>query len=151
MKSYQLRVNDREYQVEIADMNVRPIRVLVDGEAFEVWPGENTSAKLIEETPPVQSTRPVTEPMPRASVVPAPPGTVAPSGSGRVVKSPLPGVVIAVHVQAGDEIAAGQPMCIVEAMKMNNVIRASQAGKVAALRVAVGQHVKHHDVLVELV
>lgn len=45
MKSYQIRVNDREYQVEIADMNVRPIRVMVDGETFEVWPGENTPPK----------------------------------------------------------------------------------------------------------
>ena len=151
MKSYQIRVNDREYQVEIADMNVRPIRVMVDGETFEVWPGENTPAKPTGETPPARV------PTPRASVIPAPSGSVAPSGSGvpsgsgRVIQSPLPGVVIAVHVQPGEEIAAGQPVCVVEAMKMNNVIRASQAGKVAALRVAVGQHVKHHDVLVELV
>lgn len=151
MKSYQIRVNDREYQVEIADMNVRPIRVMVDGETFEVWPGENTPPKPTGETPPARVPTPAPAPTPRASAIPTPSGPVAPSGSGRVIKSPLPGVVIAVHVQPGEEIAAGQPVCVVEAMKMNNVIRASQPGKVAAMRVAVGQHVKHHDVLVELV
>ncbi|GAB4579541.1 MAG: acetyl-CoA carboxylase biotin carboxyl carrier protein subunit [Anaerolineales bacterium] len=147
MKRYQIRVNDRDYQVEIMDMNARPIRVLVDGEAFEVWP-QGALQHGAETTPPARVTPPVVETAPRAHV---PQTSGVPSGSGRVVTSPLPGIVVAVHVQPGEEITVGQPLCVVEAMKMNNVIRASQAGKVAALRVAVGQHVKHHEVLVELV
>jgi biotin carboxyl carrier protein len=43
----------------------------------------------------------------------------------------------------------GDELCTLEAMKMKNVIRAPRAGTIASVKVAVGQHVKHHDVLVE--
>ena len=152
MKSYQIRVNDREYQVEIADLTTRPVRVQVDGEWFEVWPGENTPSRPARETPSARVTPPVPDAAPRVGPVPVSSGKGTSSGSGdiRAVKAPLPGVVIAIHVQPGEAITAGQPLCVVEAMKMNNVVRANQAGQVAAVRVSVGQHVKHQDVLVEL-
>lgn len=150
MKSYQIRVNDQEYQVEIADLTTRPIRVQVDGEWFDVWPEEITQTIPAPRVPPAALPHPSPTPREDAPAKNAPAENGTPSGSGRVVRSPLPGVVTVVHVQPGDEIAPGQPLCVVEAMKMNNVIRANQTGKVAALRVAIGQHVKHHDVLVEL-
>ncbi|MCP4168702.1 MAG: biotin/lipoyl-binding protein [Chloroflexi bacterium] len=72
-----------------------------------------------------------------------------PSGDGRV-KAPIPGLITRVLVQAKQEVAAGQPLLILEAMKMENEIRAPRAGFVTALRVEPGQTVGMGDVLVEI-
>jgi biotin carboxyl carrier protein len=67
----------------------------------------------------------------------------------KAVRAPIPGVIVSIGVQPGDEVTAGQELCVLEAMKMNNAIRASRAGQVATVYVSVGQHVKHHEVLIE--
>ncbi|MFO0664206.1 MAG: acetyl-CoA carboxylase biotin carboxyl carrier protein subunit [Polyangiaceae bacterium] len=66
-------------------------------------------------------------------------------GGGRnekSVKSPMPGRVIKVMVAAGDSVEVGQPMLVVEAMKMENEVRAKTAGVVDEVHVAVGQTVE---------
>ncbi len=68
----------------------------------------------------------------------------------KVVKSPMPGRVIRVLVAKGDEVAAGQPLIVVEAMKMENEIRAKAACTVAEVHVAVGATVEGNAKLVTL-
>ncbi len=58
-----------------------------------------------------------------------------------VLKSPMAGVVREVHVKADDEVAEGQVLTIVEAMKMQNELHARRAGTVKAVYVSVGQRV----------
>jgi len=53
-----------------------------------------------------------------------------------------------VAVQAGDSVAAGQSLVVIEAMKMENELKASAAGTVKEVRVSVGQAVNGGDVLV---
>ena len=55
--------------------------------------------------------------------------------------APMPGAVVSVHVQAGDTVTAGQPLLVLEAMKMLHTIGAPAAGTVAELPVTVGQNV----------
>jgi acetyl-CoA/propionyl-CoA carboxylase, biotin carboxylase, biotin carboxyl carrier protein len=57
------------------------------------------------------------------------------------VISPMQGTVLAVAVADGDEVVAGQVICIIEAMKMENEVRAPRGGRVAELSVAVGEPV----------
>ncbi|GAB2932984.1 acetyl-CoA carboxylase biotin carboxylase subunit [Rhodococcus aerolatus] len=57
------------------------------------------------------------------------------------LRSPMPGTVLAVHVSAGDEVTAGQPLLVVEAMKMEHTIRAPHAGTVSAVEVRAGASV----------
>ena len=69
-------------------------------------------------------------------------------GAGRdAVVSPMQGTVLAVEVADGDEVEAGQVLCIVEAMKMENEVHAHRAGRVADLSVAPGQPVKTGQVI----
>ncbi len=68
------------------------------------------------------------------------------AGSEAVV-SPMQGTVLSVAVADGDEVVAGQVLCIVEAMKMENEVHAHRAGVVAELSVAVGQPVKTGQVI----
>lgn len=69
-------------------------------------------------------------------------------GAGPV--SPLPGTVIAVHVAPGDEVAEGQLLMVVEAMKMEHKISAAAAAVVTEVRFAVGDRVDTGDLLVAL-
>jgi acetyl-CoA/propionyl-CoA carboxylase, biotin carboxylase, biotin carboxyl carrier protein len=69
-------------------------------------------------------------------------------GAGRdPVVSPMQGTVLAVEVSEGDEVQAGQVICIVEAMKMENEVHAHRAGTVSELSVAPGQPVKTGQVI----
>lgn len=68
--------------------------------------------------------------------------------SGRVnLTSPMPGKVVRVLLNAGDEVAAHQGVLVVEAMKMQNEVQSPKAGKVAEIKVAEGQTVNTGEVL----
>jgi acetyl-CoA/propionyl-CoA carboxylase biotin carboxyl carrier protein len=60
------------------------------------------------------------------------------AAGGDAVVSPMQGTVLAVEVEEGDEVEAGQVLCVVEVMKMENEIRAHRAGTVADLAVEAG-------------
>lgn len=66
-----------------------------------------------------------------------------------VLKAPMPGLVVRVGVEEGQPVEAGAPVVIVEAMKMENELRAPAAAKVARVRVAAGDAVEKGQVLVE--
>jgi biotin carboxyl carrier protein len=76
----------------------------------------------------------------------APPPTEGPSR----LDAPIPGKVVKVHVKVGDEVEAGQPLVVLEAMKMENELTAEQAGKVIAVHVEPGQTVNAGEPLAEL-
>ncbi|UDY23496.1 biotin carboxylase N-terminal domain-containing protein [Nocardioides sp. Kera G14] len=61
--------------------------------------------------------------------------------------APMPGAVVAVHAKVGDEVAEGQPLLVLEAMKMQHTITAPHAGQVTELDVAVGDQVTGGTVL----
>jgi propionyl-CoA carboxylase alpha chain len=55
--------------------------------------------------------------------------------------APMPGKVVKVLVEAGQSVAAGSPLLVLEAMKMEHTVRAADAGTVQAIHVAVGDQV----------
>lgn len=71
------------------------------------------------------------------------------SGDGRI-KAPIPGLITRVLVAEGDAVEADQPLLVLEAMKMENEIRAPFDGVVGAIRTAVGQTVVRNEVLAEV-
>ncbi|MDL1896866.1 acetyl-CoA carboxylase biotin carboxyl carrier protein subunit [Anaerolineae bacterium CFX7] len=71
------------------------------------------------------------------------------SGDGRV-KAPIPGIVTQIFVQVGDAVTLGQPLLILEAMKMENQIRAPRDGTLASVNVSAGEGVTLGQLLVEL-
>lgn len=64
------------------------------------------------------------------------------------LKSPMPGLVIKLDVKVGDTIAKGDPIMILEAMKMENVIKSRGEGKIASITVKEGQAVEKNELLV---
>lgn len=65
------------------------------------------------------------------------------------VRAPMPGLMVKIHVKVGDQVAAGQGVAAMEAMKMENELRAPGAGRVRVVHVAVGQAVEKGAMLVE--
>ena len=75
-------------------------------------------------------------------------GGVGGESGGQVLKAPMPGKVAHVAVRPGDVVEAGLTLIVIEAMKMENELRAMAAGTVREVRVEAGQAVNHGDVLV---
>jgi len=136
-------IDDRSFLVEIDDLNARPVIATVEGEAFEVWPEEAAI-----ETP-VIAAKPAAAPTPapaRAVTAAAP---VSVADAANVVVAPLPGTIVAIAVKEGVTVKVGQELLTLEAMKMKNSIRASREGKVKAIRVNIGDQVRHGQALIE--
>ena len=66
------------------------------------------------------------------------------------LKAPMPGLIVRVNVAAGDEVQAGQGLVVMEAMKMENELRATTAGRVKRVAISAGQAVEKGALLVEL-
>lgn len=73
----------------------------------------------------------------------APPGPVP-------VRAPMPGLIVRVNVKPGDDVEAGQGVVVMEAMKMENELRATAAGKVKSVEVGPGATVEKGALLVAL-
>jgi len=66
-----------------------------------------------------------------------------------VVMSPMPGTLISLAIEEGDHVEVGQELCIVEAMKMQNIVRAPRAGVIGKIKIAAGASLQADDVIVE--
>jgi biotin carboxyl carrier protein len=134
-----VKVNDQTYEVEIKDLAARPVMAVIGGETFEVWPEREARPA------PAVALR-----TPFGGVVTAPPAAASPAApSGGAALAPIPGVIVSIAVKEGDMVEAGKELCVLEAMKMKNSIKATRAGKVTAVRISVGEQVKKSQVLVE--
>ena len=136
MKTYRFKINGNEYNVAINSVDGTNASVTVNGTDYQVEL-ENAPAAPVQTAPAAAPVAAPAQAAPAASAAPKP----AASGAGKAVTSPLPGVIIAVKVNVGDSVKAGQEVAVLEAMKMENSIEATQAGTVTAIHVAKGDSV----------
>lgn len=81
---------------------------------------------------------------------PAAPAAAPKAGGPANVTSPLPGTVLRLVKNAGDTVAAGEVVMIVESMKMENEVVAPEAGRIASIAVAAGSAINTGDLLFTL-
>lgn len=110
--------------------------IKLDGKAFVVEVSEGGDIGQIQEQP--------------AAATPAPGASPAAAGSGESITAPLAGNIFKVNVRPGDQVAEGDVVIILEAMKMETEIRASSAGTVSKVNVGEGDSVAVGDALIEL-
>ena len=67
----------------------------------------------------------------------------------RMLLAPMPGLLTRLNVEAGDHVEPGQPVAVMEAMKMENILRAPKAATVKATPVKAGESVAVDQVIVE--
>ena len=133
-----VNIDGQIYKVEIRDINKRPIVAVVDGETFEIQPETELGASPATESPSEAKPAPVKLTESASATI-----------SGKALLAPLPGIVTEIFVLPGAQVEAGQPVCVIEAMKMKNTIRADRTGMVTSVSIIPGQSLKHIQVLVE--
>ena len=131
---HQLRVKiqDTWYFVEILDIDSNPAKVLVDGVPVDV---------KIHEKPKVQKTENISQKNEPENNL---------HSSKKQFKSPMPGTIISFAIKEGDTIITGDEVCILEAMKMQQSLKAELSGIVKKINFQSGAQVATDDILVEL-
>ena len=100
---------------------------------------------------PAAAPAPAAEPKTAAPApAPAAPAAAPKAGGPANVTSPLPGTVLRLVKNAGDTVAAGEVVMIVESMKMENEVVAPEAGRIASIAVAAGSAINTGDLLFTL-
>lgn len=141
MKKFKYTINGTQYDVSVEPISSEQVSVTVNGETYVV--------DMEKEKEPEQ-VKPVVRPVAIPTVQPAAASSNSRVYNDKVVKAPLPGVIIDVKVKVGDTIEAGDTVVILEAMKMNNNLTAECSGTVVAVDVQPGNSVMEDDVLVEI-
>ena len=140
--SFRIKVGQQWYTVEVGDLTSSPVEVTVDGETFQV---EVEAEPAPLPRPPRSRRRPsqrVAPPLNQRSSLASP--------SDSVIRSPMPGRVISILVRPGDQVSAGDELCVVEAMKMEQSIRAARGGIIKTIHVQPMDSVGANDPLIEL-
>jgi glutaconyl-CoA/methylmalonyl-CoA decarboxylase subunit gamma len=145
MKNYVLRIGEKDYTASVLEINDDSAKISVDGNIYNVNIIEfgSNGKKPVER---------VAKAGPETKVISRP---VKETGSGTQIsgdgiKAPMPGVVLSVKVKEGERIKAGEHVLTIEAMKMENEIKAPYDGIVGKIHVGENESVLEDDLLVEL-
>jgi len=145
MKNFKFTIQGNKYDVKVLDVEDNIAEIEVNGTVYKV----EVDRKIASSKTPklVRSVAvPSTESVPSQLKTSAP---AAPKGTG-FVKSPLPGVILDVHVREGDKVTPGTKLITLEAMKMENNINADKGGTIKSIKVQKGDSVLEGDILIEI-
>lgn len=137
-----ITVNGRPFTVEVTADGT----VLVDGIAYSVAVEEDCARVDGKSYALKISGLRIVASAPAPSSAPPPPVTA----SAGAVLAIMPGKIVRVLVQPGQKVRAGDPVCVLEAMKMENELHAKRDGVVKAIHVWPGEDVEKNRVLVEI-
>jgi biotin carboxyl carrier protein len=151
MRRYTIEVDGHGFVVDVEELAAERFQVVVDGQAFDVALAaiEDVGGAADAPSRPAVSVRPVASATaPRAPTPPAAPRAAAPAGGGLVLGAPMPGAILRLSVTVGSKVSRGQDIAVLEAMKMENIIRAPQPGVIAEVCVQPGDQVGHGQPIV---
>lgn len=137
MKNYKFKINGSTYSVDIKSVEGQKMELELNGTPYEV-----EIDTQVKQTPKPKVTA---KPIANAAKV-----TVNNSASVCSVKTPLPGTILDVFVSVGDTVKEGQKLVLLEAMKMENEIKAESNGVVKDVKVRKGDVIMEGDVLVTI-
>ena len=165
MRRYNIKVGQNEYVIDVQEMASDHFRVWVEDHDLDVYiTGEQDIAEATI-TPEVAPARLDSESIERPGVIyrpPAPeslpplPPTQQPAlphvtslGGERDLTAPMPGTILSVSVKPGQTVTRGQPLLILEAMKMKNLIKSPYDGVIEEVLAQPGQTVSYGSLLVK--
>jgi len=145
MKKFKFTINGNVYEVDIKNVEDNIAELEVNGTPYTV---EVDKAIQTTKTPKLvrPASIPSTDSHPSVAKTSSP---VSPKGGGHI-KSPLPGIILEMHVKVGDIVKAGQKLLVLEAMKMENSIDSDIDGKVLSISVNKGDSVMEGDVILTI-
>jgi biotin carboxyl carrier protein len=143
MKKFKFTIQGNQYDVEILNIEDDVAEIEVNGTKYQVEIEKETKTS---KTPRLVRSKsvPSTEDTQAKTSKPT-----ASKGTGHI-KAPLPGTILEINVKPGDPVKTGDQILIMEAMKMENVIKSDREGKVESIKVNSGDNVLEGDILVEI-
>lgn len=142
-------VNDTLLKVDFDSVSDQPVySLLVDDASYEayVYPSESGWQVLLHGRQYLAKVEDEREKRLRA----ASGGSVADRGEHHL-KAPMPGLIVAVRVEEGQKVAAGEVLLVLESMKMQNELRSPKDGRVSRMRVKPGDSVEQRQTLLSVV
>ena len=143
---WQISIDDRIVDADAVEIAPGIFSILLSGKSYEVRATPTPIGALTLQTAHQEFTAEVVDPRAWRG---RRHGTLEAEGRQQIL-APMPGKIIRVLVQTGEKVEAGQGLLVVEAMKMQNEMKASRAGRVVEVRVRDGATVGAGDTLVVL-
>jgi len=141
MRKFIITVNGKTYEVEVEELGQT-------GGVVSTPSVQAAPAAPADPTPPPAPQSAATSEAAKAPEQAA--GSQPVPSDAEVIKAPMPGTILDVRVNVGDEIKKGQVLLILEAMKMENEIMAPRDGKVVSIQVTKGTSVNVDDVMLAI-
>lgn len=143
--SYRLTLDKEEFRLDLRRVGSSSYSILVDGRSFDFDVSKDGDEMVVASRAGVTRLTIIDQARRMVRTGAAARG----HRQGRAeLRAMMPGRVVSVLVKRGDEVAAGQGVMIVEAMKMENELKAPRAGKVIEVKVEPGKTVEKNDLLV---
>ena len=146
MNTYKYTVNDKDYVVEIEEIEGQTAKVTVNGRPFSIKLNKPLKSQ-VQNHRPVKVERVAPAQQPAQPEIASQPKEKKEVGAGNKVNSPLPGTISEILVKVGDTVNQGETVLILEAMKMQNSIEADQNGTITSITVKEGDTVMEGEVL----
>ena len=150
MREYILNISGREYKAEVKEMTADYARIVVNNTEYvvdlvELGRKKISAPEFSRPMPPAQQGQPSA-----VTASPMKPRAGHSVNGEEGITAPLPGLILEVSVSEGDTVHAGQNLILMEAMKMENQIKAPYNGSVKKVYVKKDDNVMEGDVLVEI-
>lgn len=129
---------------------MRKFMINVNGKSYEVEVEEVGGAPAANYVAPAAPAAPAPAPAAAPKAAPAPKAAASGSEGSVKISAPMPGTILRIAANVGDKVTAGQPIVVLEAMKMENDIVAPSDGVVSSINVTSGQSVNSGDVIATL-
>jgi biotin carboxyl carrier protein len=146
----QVRVDDNVYAVDFETLSGQPVfSLLVDGGSYQahIIEGDDEASLQVLLRGTLYNSLVEDE---REKRLKAAAGSSVAATGDFVLKAPMPGLIVAIPVKAGDEVSKGDVLIILESMKMQNELKAPKDGKVSRVQVAEGDSVEQRQAMVSL-
>lgn len=146
---HHVRIGDRLIQVNFEPVSGQPVfSLIMDGKSYEsfVYEGEDEDWQVLLRGRLFQA-RVEDEREKRLRVAAG--GGVS-EGGEYLMKAPMPGLIVALSVEEGQEVEKGQVLVILESMKMQNELKSPRAGKIGRIRVKAGESVEQKQTMLSI-
>ncbi len=151
MRKYKLSINGQTFNVEIISEQIDSYEVSVNGELIIV---NKDSSQILNQTPQPKISQKIEKPKENLNqeenVTESLPENTNAKIDNNSIKALMPGKVLKVLVEAGENVDSGTPLLVIESMKMENVISSNKKGKVQNIFVQVDDNVQYDQPLVEI-
>ncbi|MBS16777.1 MAG: hypothetical protein CL738_01055 [Chloroflexi bacterium] len=151
MRKYKLSINGQTFNVEIISEQIDSYEVSVNGELIIV---NKDSSQILNQTPQPKISQKIEKPKENLNqeknVTESLPENTNAKIDNNSIKALMPGKVLKVLVETGENVDSGTPLLVIESMKMENVISSNKKGKVQNIFVEVDDNVQYDQPLVEI-